>query len=110
MFAARISALTSMLVAAIGSMTAAARPIRVQGVVLAPTGEPVGTARIEVDGQEPVATDENGLFQISLPPDEWELRVSHPAYRLLRYRVNVAAQSLRSNPPSRSRERTLRSA
>ncbi len=83
-----------MVVAAIGSMTAAQAPIRVEGVVLAPTGEPVGTARIEIDGQEPVATDENGHFRISLPPGEWELRVSHPAYRLLRYRVNVAAQSL----------------
>ena len=94
MFASRISALTIVLVAAIASITAAQAPIRVQGVVLAPTGEPVGTARIEVDGQEPVATDENGHFQILLPRGEWELSVSHPAYRSLGYRVNVAAQSI----------------
>jgi iron complex outermembrane receptor protein len=94
MFASRISALTIVLVAAIASITAAQAPIRVQGVVRAPTGEPVGTARIEIEGQEPVATDENGHFQILLPRGEWELSVSHPAYRSLDYRVNVAAQSL----------------
>ena len=94
MFASRISAVTIVLVAAIASITAAQAPIRVQGVVLAPTGEPVGTARIEIDGQEPLATDDNGHFQILLPPGEWELWVSHPAYRSLRYHVNVTAQSL----------------
>ncbi len=87
-------ALTMMLVAVIPPKAAAQAPIRVQGVVLAPTGEPVGAARIEMDAREPVATDENGHFQLSLPPGEWELRVSHPAYRLLSHRVRVAAQSL----------------
>ena len=87
-------ALTMMLVAVIPPKAAAQAPIRVQGVVLAPTGEPVVAARIEMDAREPVATDENGHFQLSLPPGEWELRVSHPAYRLLSHRVRVAAQSL----------------
>ena len=94
MFASRISALTIVLVAAISSMTLAQAPIRVQGVVLAPTGEPVGEARIEIDDQELVATDENGRFQILLPPGEWEILVSHPAYRSLRYSVNVTSQSI----------------
>jgi len=87
-------AFTVMLVAMIPPKAAAQAPIRVQGVVLAPTGEGVAAARIDIEGREPVTTDENGRFQLSLPPGEWELRVSHPAYRLLRHRVKVAAQSL----------------
>ncbi len=86
-----------MLVAMSPPHAAAQAPIRVQGVVVAPTGEPVGAARIETDvmnGSDPVSTDETGHFQLSLPPGEWELRVSHPAYRLLRHRVSVAAPGL----------------
>ena len=77
-------AFTMMLVAGIPPAAAAQAPIRVQGVVLAPTGEPVTAARIEVDGmdgQKPVTTDEKGHFRLSLSPGEWELSVSHPSYR-----------------------------
>ena len=87
-------AITMILVAGTLPAAAAQAPIPVQGVVLAPTGEPVAAASIEMDGRESMSTDENGHFQLSLPPGEWELRVSHPAYRLLRHRVKVAAQSL----------------
>lgn len=90
-------ALTMMLVAGIAPKAAAQAPVVVQGVVLAPTGEPVAGARIEIDGMDErqnVTTDENGHFRLSLPPGEWELSVSHPAYRLLHHRVKVAAQSL----------------
>ena len=96
MFATQVHRLllTVMLIAMIPPEAASQTPIRVQGVVLAPTGQGVAAARIDIDGREPVTTDENGKFQLSLPPGEWELRVSHPAYRLLRHRVKVAAQSL----------------
>ena len=96
MFATQVHRLllTVMLVAMLPPEAASQAPIRVQGVVLAPTGQGVAGARIDIEGREPVTTDENGHFQLSLPPGEWELRVSHPAYRLLRHRVKVAAQSL----------------
>ncbi len=87
-------ALAMMLVAVVPAKAAAQAPIQVQGVVLAPTGEPVLGARIEIDGQEPVITDEDGRFRLLAQPGEWELSVSHPVYRSLRHRVTVGAQSL----------------
>ena len=42
----------------------------------------------------PITTAADGRFRIELPPGEWELRVVHPAYRLLRQPLTVAAQSL----------------
>ena len=86
--------LAMTLVAMIAPDAAAQTPTRVDGVVIAPTGEPAPAARIDVDGQKSVVTDENGNFQLSLPPGDWELRVSHPAHRLLRYRVQVGSQRL----------------
>ncbi len=86
--------LAAMLVVVVVPRGEAQATIPVEGVVLAPTGEPVATARIEISGRGPVTTDENGSFQLSLPPGEWELRVSHPAYRLLRHRALVASQGL----------------
>ena len=86
-----------MTLVAVSSNAFAQAPIRVQGVVLAPTGEPVAGARIEIDGmdgRESVATDEMGHFEISLTRGAWELSVSHPAYRLLHHRVTVLDQSL----------------
>ena len=87
-------ALAMMLVPAVPAKAAAQTPIQVQGLILAPTGEPVPSARIEIDGQEPITTDEGGRFQLGLEPGEWELSVSHPAYRLLRHRVTVGTESL----------------
>ena len=87
-------ALAMMLVPVVPPKAAAQTPIQVQGLVLAPTGEPVPSARIEIDGQERVTTDEGGRFQLGLEPGEWELGVSHPAYRLLRHRVTVGTESL----------------
>ena len=83
-----------MLVPVVPAKAAAQTPIQVQGLILAPTGEPVPSARIEIDGQEPITTDEGGRFQLGLEPGEWELSVSHPAYRLLRHRVTVGTESL----------------
>ena len=86
-----------MTLVAVSSNALAQAPIRVQGVVLAPTGEPVAGARIEMDGmdgRESVATDEMGHFEISLTRGAWELSVSHPAYRLLHHRVTVLDRSL----------------
>ena len=87
-------ALTMALFVAIPPEATAQVLIQVQGVVLAPTGEAVEGARIEMDGRKAATTDGDGHFQLSLAPGEWELRVSHPAYRLLHYRLEVADQSL----------------
>ncbi len=87
-------ALTTVLVAVTPTGAVAQVPTRVQGVVLAPTGEPVKAARIEIDGREAATTGEDGHFQLSLPPGEWELSVSHPAYRLLSHHLEVSDQSL----------------
>lgn len=65
-----------------------------QGVILDPTGAPVASARVEVDGIEAVTTGPDGRFHIELPPGERELRVFHPAYQVLRRPLTVAAQSL----------------
>ncbi|MGH9461892.1 MAG: TonB-dependent receptor [Vicinamibacteria bacterium] len=83
-----------MLTALIPRQAFAQTPVSVRGVVLAPTGEPVAAALIETTGQEPFTTDESGRFQLELEPGDWELRVSHPAYRLLRQRVLVGTETL----------------
>ena len=89
--------LTIFLVAVVAPKAVSQTQIRVQGLVVDPAGEGVVAARIDIDGREavtPVTTDENGYFQLSLPLGEWELRVSHPAYRLLRHRVKAVAPSV----------------
>ena len=87
-------ALTMTLVAVAPSEAAAQAPIQVRGLVVAPTGEPVPGARIEIDEQEPVTTDEGGRFQLLVQPGEWELSVSHPAYRSLHHPVTLGTRSL----------------
>ena len=84
--------LTTALIAVIPPQAVAQVPTRVQGVVAGPTGEPVEAARVEINGLEAATTDEDGHFEFSLAPGPWELRVSHPAYRLLRHRLEVADQ------------------
>jgi iron complex outermembrane receptor protein len=81
--------LTMILLAGAVTTAVAQTPTRVYGVVLAPTGEPVGAARIEADEQEPLPTSTSGEFELSLTPGAYELRVSHPAYRPLRHRILV---------------------
>lgn len=87
-----------MLLAARVSTDAAAQGlVRVEGVVVDPTGEPVERARIELDGpaaREPISTDAAGRFQMSLPRGEWEVLVSHPAYRRARHAVVVAEEPI----------------
>ena len=87
-------ALTMTLVALTPTRAVAQAPVRVQGVVLAPTDEPVAAARIEIKRREAVTSDEEGHFQLALPPGEWELRVVHPDYRSLRYPLKVTAENL----------------
>ena len=87
-------ALTTMLVAAIQPQALAQTPVRVQGVVLAPTDKPVEAARIEIEGREAASSDENGRFQLALAPGEWELRVLHPDHRSLLYLLKVEAESV----------------
>ncbi len=85
---------TAMLLAGIPSATAAQAPQTIEGVILDPTGAPVATARIEIDDRAPITTGPDGRFRFELPPGEWELRVVHPAYHLLRQPITIAAQSL----------------
>ena len=83
-----------MLVAAIASSAAAQASFVIRGVVLDPSGEPVSGASIAIQGQHSVPTDEEGRFSIELEAGEWELRVTHPAYRTLRNTVRADADDL----------------
>lgn len=65
----------------------------VTGVVLDPIGDPVATARIEVAGQDPVSTDEEGRFHLDLAAGDWQIRVIHPAYRRLDQKLSVSGQA-----------------
>ena len=90
--------LIMMLVVAVAPLEAVAQaPIRVHGSVVDPTGATVAAARVEIDdvgAPDPVTTDESGRFELSLSPGWWELRVSHPAYRVLHQRLNVSAETV----------------
>ncbi|HEX9726690.1 MAG TPA: TonB-dependent receptor [Vicinamibacteria bacterium] len=86
--------LVLLLTALIPRQAFAQTPVPVRGVVLAPTGETVAGARIEIAGLRPVTTDESGRFQLELKPGDWELVVSHPAYRVLRHRVTVGTETI----------------
>jgi iron complex outermembrane receptor protein len=83
-----------LVVALIPPAALAQTPVAVRGVVLAPTGEPVAGARIDITGEQPVITDENGRFHLELQAGDWELVVSHPAYRLLPHRVTVGTETV----------------
>jgi iron complex outermembrane receptor protein len=94
MTTSRVVVLIFALVAAIPCSAIAQTSQSVQGVILDPAGEPVSSARVEVDGLEAVTTGPDGRFRIELPPGERELRVFHPAYQVLRRPLTVAAQSV----------------
>jgi iron complex outermembrane receptor protein len=85
--------LAALLAVTISSGAAARSGFGLDGVVLAPTGDPVTGAWVAVDGREPVVTDENGRFSIVVEPGEWELEVTHPAYQAMRYPVTVGDES-----------------
>ncbi len=87
-------ALAVMLVAAIAASAAAQASFVIRGVVLDPLGEPVSGASIAIQGQDSVPTDEEGRFSIELEAGEWELRVTHPAYRTLGHTVRADAGDL----------------
>ena len=87
--------LITTLVASTSSRTQAQTLMRVQGVVLAPTGEPVEAAHIEIDNHYVYTTGKNGSFQFSLPAGESVLLVSHPAYRLLRHHMKISDQGIK---------------
>ena len=77
------------------AMAQAGRPVR--GKVVDPAGEPVAGARVEITGRttvEAADTDENGRFDVDLPPGKWGLRVSHPAYQLLDRSIDSAVGDL----------------
>jgi len=83
-----------LLAVAISPTAAAQTTLRLDGVVLAPTGEPVSGASVVGDGREPAVTDENGRFSIAAEPGEWELQVTHPAYQMVRFPLAVGEESL----------------
>ena len=62
----------------------------VRGVVLAPSGEAVAGAEIEIDGRPMAVTDDEGRFAISLESGEWEIAVRHAVYQELSRRLTVA--------------------
>lgn len=54
---------------------------RVGGVITDVNGSPIGGAKIEdLDGTATTTTDENGVYELSLPRGKRELNVSHPDY------------------------------
>ncbi len=86
--------LAVMLVAAIAFSAAAEASFVIHGVVLDPSGVPVSGASLTIRGRESVATDEEGRFSIKLEAGEleareWQLKVTHPAYRTLVQKVRV---------------------
>ncbi len=97
-------ALTVLLVATIASSAAAQASFVIHGVVLNPSGDPVSGASVAIQGRASVATDEEGRFSLELEEGEleageskapeWELRVTHPAYRTLRRTVRTDAGDL----------------
>ncbi|MGB5879167.1 MAG: TonB-dependent receptor plug domain-containing protein, partial [Thermoanaerobaculia bacterium] len=87
-------AVPAFLAVAIPFPASAQTTLSLDGVVLAPTGDPVSGASVGIDGREPVVTDENGRFSIAAEAGERELRVTHPAYQMVRYPITVGEESL----------------
>jgi iron complex outermembrane receptor protein len=69
-------------------------PLEVVGIVLDPFGEPVPAARIEISGQDPLSTNEDGRFSVKLSRGSWQLRVLHPAYKTLTHQFSLAETAL----------------
>lgn len=64
-----------------------------EGTITAENGQPVADARVRVPSRgKAVRTDENGVFQIELPPGNYAIKVSHPDY------ASQTAQNLRVIP------------
>jgi len=73
----------------LGSIALAEGSAGIRGTILDPLGKPIPGVQVTLDGREPVVTGEDGRFSIAVDPGEWEIQVSHPGYRPLRYTVTV---------------------
>ena len=84
------------IVGAIASMAAApgladtpGSPL--EGVVVDRSGAPVEGASVAVKGEVGAVTAVDGTFSLTLEPGEWEIEVSHPAFRTLRHSLTVVS-------------------
>ena len=63
----------------------------VEGVVLDRSGAPVDGAAVAVGGEAGAVTGVDGTFSLNLDSGEWEVEVSHPAFRTLRHSLTVVS-------------------
>ncbi len=83
----RILAAAALIVAAPAAAGVGGHPV--DGVVVDRTGAPVEDAAVAVGGPIVTATGADGTFSLTLDAGEWEITVSHPAFRSVRHPLTV---------------------
>ncbi len=83
-----------LLFVAIAHAATAQGSFEIRGVVLDPSGAPLTGASVAIQGRDALSTDPRGRFSLDLEAGEWQLRVTHPAYRELRRTIRVERADL----------------